>query len=257
MGGVDLDVADYLRGNFSLPQNISFGNNQSQSLNNQNGQIRPLPEPSDAEIGDLFVEEALQRQRLAGLTASEAMMLNHNPMLAGKVWLPDAMEEDETDWHPVFRKCRWYDLRRNVADGFPINGRLNPNLPAGAIWSVDEPVIWDVLRPCLEMASRIFVASLYLPFWDAVLDTQPGTHEWNGKERAGDGIQGVPYLAVDRQPSRKRDPRDLRALFDTYARHIAFSFYPVPDEVNPAPFGTLLSTPKAFDCGIPVTLLTC
>lgn len=194
----------------------------------------------------MFAEEALQRERLAGLMASEAMILNHNPVFQERLWLPD-IADDEAQWHPIFHKCRWYDLRRNVADGFPTNGRLNPNLSAGAIWSVDEPVIWDVLRPCLEMANRIFVASFEFPFWDAILDAQPGSHIWKGKERSGDGVQDVPYLAVDPKPSLQSSRDDLQKKFTDFARHIAFSFYPVPDEVNPDSFGTLLFAPSAFD----------
>lgn len=167
------------------------------------------------------------------------MILNHNPTFAGKPWLPD-LAHNENKWHPIFQKCRWYDLKRRVTDGFPVSGSLNPALPPGAIWTVDEPVIWAALRPCLEMASRIFVTSLGLPFWDAILDAQPMTHIWEEKHGLTEGLQDVtPYKAVDRDPRNQRSVGELSALFAAYARHITFSFSPVPDDLGGKPFGTL------------------
>lgn len=124
---------------------------------------------------------------------------------------------------------------RPVADGFPVNGKLDPRLPVGAIWSVDEPVIWDALRPCMDVASRIFVASLGLPFWDAMLDAQPGTHLWQEKMGYREGLKDQPYKAVDRDPKDQGEPKVLKALFNSYARYITFSFFPVPDDVNSKP----------------------
>lgn len=202
-----------------------------------------MPNPSNAEIAALFTEEASQRHRLAGLNAYEAMILNHNPTLAGQPFLPDDdPPEDEPPCHPIFQKCRWYDLKRPVSEGFPATGTLDPDLPAGALWSVDEPVVWAALRPCLRMASRVFEASLALPFWDAILDAQPGTatHRWDEKRGLGEGLRDVPHRAVDRHPRDQRSQEALRRHFDTYARHIAFSFFPVPDAVNSKAAGTFL-----------------
>lgn len=159
------------------------------------------------------------------------MFLNHTPTLAGRPWLPDLVV-NEANWHPIFQKCRWYNLKRRVVDGFPVNGRLNPGLPSDAIWTVDEPVIWAALGPCLEMASRVFVASLGLPFWDAILDAQPMTHIWQEKRGLGVGINDVPYKATDRDTGNQRSVEELSALFATYARYITFSFFPVPDDLS-------------------------
>lgn len=205
----------------------------------------------------LFTEEAWQRHRLAGLHAYEAMILNHTPTLTGEPWVPDIFET-EINRHPIFQKCRWYDLKRLVADGFPINGTLNSNLPAGAIWSVDEPVVWAVLRPCLDMASRIFEASLTLPFWDAILDVQPSTHLWHEKAGLGDNLKDQPYKALDRDPTNRcSSPTELRDQFTTYARHIAFSFMPIPDDLNRKPAGTFFPKVKTFECLSYEMSLTC
>lgn len=191
-------------------------------------------------MDELLAAEAFQRDQLAGLHSHEAMILNYNPTQAV---LPAWPKFDiiEARWHPIFKKCRWYDLRRPVADGFPSNGTLDPRLPPGAIWTVDEPVIWEALRPCLEMASRIFAASLNLPFWDALLNVQPMRDIWSDKDGLAHDIMERPYLAIDPDGTDQYPRRDWDQLIDIfadYAKDMTFSFFPVPDDPSYETEGT-------------------
>lgn len=59
---------------------------------------------------------------------------------------------------------RWYNLNEPILRGFA-GQSLYPELSDGATFNVDNPVLWNVLRPCLELANRLFKASARHPLY--------------------------------------------------------------------------------------------
>lgn len=64
---------------------------------------------------------------------------------------------NEAGWCEVFARERWFDLHVKVKGKLPNTvGAIGDD----DIWSVDNPVIWNEMRPCLELADRLLKASV-------------------------------------------------------------------------------------------------
>lgn len=224
--GTDISVEEYLSGDFKLSPTIYRPNKRPQPGLDDGQVIRPLPTPDNDELARLFSEEELQERWLGGMPVYQAAIFNNNPALLGGKRMPD-FEIDESKWHPFFQKNKWFDLKHKIVDDFPTNGKIDSRLPADAIWSVDEPVIWEALRPCIEMANRVFQQSLKHPFWDAIL---AGTHEWTAKMGQEEGMSESPYLAEDRDPAVRMPEEELKKNLLEYSKYFAISFMPLPDD---------------------------
>lgn len=66
-----------------------------------------------------------------------------------KVYQRKRVRIDETKWLSFLRKDRWFDWIQ-----YSPNKRSRPE----KTWSVDDPTVWDALRPVLELTHRIFKA---------------------------------------------------------------------------------------------------
>lgn len=128
--------------------------------------MAPYPQPSDYELDMLFGTEEAQIGLNAGLATWETGILREylvNGWPGGHRQtdqvMPHILEHgfgvnvDERNWHPVFAKDRWYDLRLPIADGtfFP---RAPPGINPSDVWSVDVQRVWEELRVSLELANR-------------------------------------------------------------------------------------------------------
>ncbi|KAI8623463.1 hypothetical protein F5Y19DRAFT_481665 [Xylariaceae sp. FL1651] len=67
-------------------------------------------------------------------------------------WIPillyhgELIKPNEESWLPFLRKDRWF----NFGDGEP--------LLSGGAWSIDHPLVWEVMSISLELANRILIA---------------------------------------------------------------------------------------------------
>ncbi|KAK4134463.1 hypothetical protein BT67DRAFT_343996, partial [Trichocladium antarcticum] len=115
--------------------------------------VPPLPRPSDEELDTLFAAERTQIAKNAGLTTAEVVLLTEH--LAGGLpgghrptdqVPPDYLDHglgygvtvDETSWHSIFSRGKWFDYNCPV-----LNTQYFPRGIAGItptdIWSVDNP----------------------------------------------------------------------------------------------------------------------
>jgi hypothetical protein len=133
--------------------------------------ITPYPRPSDHHLDMLFGTEKAQLDINRGLKTWEVGILGEH-LVNG--WpgghresdhrqpgqpMSDPLEHgygvhvDETGWHPVFAKNKWYDLRLPIVDGNFI--RSPPvNISPADVWSVDVPRVWSEVRVSVELANR-------------------------------------------------------------------------------------------------------
>ena len=118
-----------------------------------------VPPPLDSEVDRLFTSEEIQRQKFAGLRTWEATLLQDVRLyqggneLVGGCMISKRLVVKEVEWYPVFRKNRWIDYNVKLSE----SGIELPRKNGGrdAIWSVDNPVVWEELRPCIELANRL------------------------------------------------------------------------------------------------------
>ncbi|KAK4044120.1 hypothetical protein C8A01DRAFT_31721 [Parachaetomium inaequale] len=128
--------------------------------------LYPYPMPSDYELDMLFGTEQSQISRNGGLTTWEMGVLREhlvNSWPGGHRQLdpvmPHILEDgyrvmvDESAWHPVFAKSKWYDFRLPIIDGKITRGPL-PGIKDSDVWSVDVPRLWHELSVSLELANR-------------------------------------------------------------------------------------------------------
>ena len=133
--------------------------------------ISPYTRPSDHHLDLLFGTEKAQLDINGGLKTWEAGILGEylvngwpgghresdhrqpGPPMADPLDHGYGVHVDETGWHPVFAKNKWYDLRLPIVDGIFIR---NPplNIDPADVWSVDVPRVWSVLRVSVELANR-------------------------------------------------------------------------------------------------------
>ncbi|KAI1330664.1 hypothetical protein F5Y16DRAFT_425029 [Xylariaceae sp. FL0255] len=127
----------------------------------------PAPGHSNQGYDRVFLHEEIQRDWLRGIRTWEAASLNTHAYFGGSTGLiegihrpgdnntaevlqaayeKDGLRVDESKWLPFLQKDRWYDW---FEGGDPALGS-----PARC-WSVDNPEIWDVLKPSIELANRI------------------------------------------------------------------------------------------------------
>lgn len=118
-----------------------------------------VPAPVDSEADRLFTSERIQQHKFAGLRTWEAALLQDvrayqsGNELAGGCMISQRLAVREDGWFSVFRKHRWIDYNVKVSE----SGVDVPRKHGGrdAIWSVDNPAVWEELRPCIELANRL------------------------------------------------------------------------------------------------------
>ncbi|KAI1340259.1 hypothetical protein F5Y15DRAFT_380074 [Xylariaceae sp. FL0016] len=128
--------------------------------------VVPIPEPSLDELDALFFGEKLQRRQLtwaagalngvlhAGISGVHDVASAKTPLQQWDDFLEHHMMEiNEEAWIPLFRKDHWYDHNVNPLDDMqnPVPNIATPK----TVWSVDNPVIWNALRPSIQLANNI------------------------------------------------------------------------------------------------------
>lgn len=63
----------------------------------------------------------------------------------------------------IWSQERWYNVDKPIKEGFA--GELIPGLSDTDTWSVDNPALWNVLAPCIQIASTFFKVSAALPLY--------------------------------------------------------------------------------------------
>lgn len=118
-----------------------------------------VPAPVDLEADLLFTTERIQQHKFAGLRTWEAALLQDvkayqsGNELAGGFMLNKRLIVGEAYWLPVFKKHRWIDYNVKVREsGIDLPRKYDGR---DAIWSVDNPAVWEELRPCIELANRL------------------------------------------------------------------------------------------------------
>lgn len=76
---------------------------------------------------------------------------------------PTGMNINEDNWLPLFAKKRWYNLNRPISQ--ELWGPLDRYVDANATWSVDNPLLWDAMRPAIELSDRLMRATLLHPLY--------------------------------------------------------------------------------------------
>ncbi|EAQ87655.1 predicted protein [Chaetomium globosum CBS 148.51] len=111
----------------------------------------PYPTPTGDELDMLFASEKSQIDLNPGLTTWEMGVLGErlvNGWAGGHremdLVTPQILERgygvevDESSWHPVFAKSKWYDFRLPIVDGTLLRHPL-PGISGSDVWSVDVP----------------------------------------------------------------------------------------------------------------------
>ncbi|KAI1324609.1 hypothetical protein F5Y16DRAFT_402177 [Xylariaceae sp. FL0255] len=136
--------------------------------------LEALDQPgSNKEMDRLFWHEETQNQLMGGLETWEAEVLNrhvsfkkdallsagHDPADKGELekaafesYTRDGLQVDEKSWLPFLQKSRWFDWSPAAP--------FNQNKILGKDWSVDEPAVWDAMKPSIELANRILEAMI-------------------------------------------------------------------------------------------------
>ncbi|KAI1383746.1 uncharacterized protein F4822DRAFT_49224 [Hypoxylon trugodes] len=147
--------------------------------------VRPLdelPQPTNQGLDELFYSEMGQKSGiLPGFktwqTPAFDLDLYDKPPTLSNTWGHGKLYEiyrwdewldytkkfvkvDESKWLPCFQKDRWFDLRTN-----PLNSLINP-VPGFAesnpmTWSVDNEMIWDIVKIQLEVVNRILLRLIH------------------------------------------------------------------------------------------------
>lgn len=130
--------------------------------------MQPFPRPTDEELDLLFGTERDQVKYNAGLTTWEQAiwaeyLINGwagghrrgGSSLTHMMGFGYGVDVDESQWHPIFAKDKWYDFRRPILDQtyFP-NGI--PGITPYDVWSVDIQPLWKELRVVIELVNRWF-----------------------------------------------------------------------------------------------------
>ncbi|KAK4096088.1 hypothetical protein N658DRAFT_436869, partial [Parathielavia hyrcaniae] len=114
--------------------------------------LAPFAKPSDYELDMLFATEDFQLGMNGGLTTWELAVLNerlvngwpggHHQSDPNRPRLLETnglgAQVDESSWHPVFQKIRWYDFRVPIVDGKSTRHAVS-GIAATDVWSVDVP----------------------------------------------------------------------------------------------------------------------
>ena len=109
---------------------------------------KPIPVGTPVELDTLFMTERFQHEINDGFKAWQIPSLNRGLEPA----VDSSLTVDHTQWHPIFRKERWYDLKSPVD--------LNDQSMTAPVWSVDNPDVFYELGMCVEMANKIFDQAL-------------------------------------------------------------------------------------------------
>jgi len=150
----------------------------------EGGVLEAAPKPAPEKLDAVFQGERYQQRLLCGLRTWEVGSFNkwlpygflggheaQGPRGEAQNALFDtySVQVNETAWHPVFHKSRWYDLKTRIKDKVP-----NASVADDAYWSVDVPELWAELSVVLEMANRIMIASASLPLLVPSAPLPPG-----------------------------------------------------------------------------------
>jgi hypothetical protein len=171
--------------------------------------------PSGDELDMLFATEKSQIELNPGLTAWEVDVLSEylvngwagghrqiDPVTPHILERGYSVEVDESSWHPVFAKSKWYDFRLPVIDESLLCHPL-PGINEADVWSVDVPRIWSELRLSLELANRWLCHMAHGPWLNHLIHEQQV--EWMEAEPTAAELDDPRHLGPNRKPWRIPD----------------------------------------------------
>ncbi|KAK3294382.1 uncharacterized protein B0H64DRAFT_185741, partial [Chaetomium fimeti] len=201
----------------------------------------PYPMPSGNELDMLFTTEKYQIDQNAGLTTWEMDVLGehlvngwaggHRRMDSVTPHILDrgyGVEVDESSWHPVFAKGKWYNFRLPVIDGTLLRHPL-PGVNESDVWSVDVPKIWNELRVSLELANRWLRHMAHGPWLNHLVHEQ--RVEWMDAEPTAAELDDPRHLGPNKKPWRipgdikvYDGEKTLKAIADLLAPRLVWTF---------------------------------
>jgi hypothetical protein len=131
-----------------------------------------FPMPSCREIDVLFSSESIQRSFNTGLTTWEIALLQTLTTPVGQDptskqiarWQASPIVVDESQWLNTFKKSRWVNCTEKIYDYEP--GCIAMGLTPTDTFSVDNPIVWRELSPCIELANRFLKLSFHGRWYD-------------------------------------------------------------------------------------------
>ncbi|KAI7775330.1 hypothetical protein LA080_007047 [Diaporthe eres] len=206
-----------------------------------------LEMPDDAALDKLFLDEADQRSRLCGLPMYQAVVFNDN------MPVEDGLRErvNESSWHPVFQKARWYNMDLPLEHEYPNPGRLLPGLLPNPTYNVDDPVFWAALQPAIQLASDILTISFNLPFNDAVRSVRRGQNLWRGVRPTG--MVDPPHIADNPREGQETSRQEKYDWLMYNSKRVQISF--MAPKVGYAKMGSAVTYPAPSKLGAIVMLI--
>ncbi|KAL3417895.1 hypothetical protein PVAG01_10905 [Phlyctema vagabunda] len=174
--------------------------------------LQPLFGSRYSEARDKFDDAVrkYQRDHLAFYTVKELQDL-------GAIDNPDAKLGDlQNPVHQLYNRTLWRDA--NIPLGHGLAGT----------WSVNNPRVWEVLVPCLRLAS-MFLNNIHVwPWFDALLFSprdRIDTDEDNEPPEPPDDSNGHSHLhefgyRMAKIVAGSRDDKEAKEMFDFTARHV-------------------------------------
>lgn len=136
--------------------------------------------------------ENYQRSRFYGFAAHELEQLEVLTALRNE----SLSSQLNNSVHPMYARDRWQTVAQMPRHYGPVPVRGDHK----GYWVAENDVVWNVLRPCIQMASIMLTRAAYLPWWDALFNATRTT-----------------LIPID---PRRMDPKDAgKILFSFHAKY--------------------------------------
>ncbi|KAH6632248.1 hypothetical protein F5144DRAFT_246348 [Chaetomium tenue] len=202
----------------------------------------PYSMPTGDELDMLFTSEKSQIDLNARLTTWEMGVLGEHlvngwgeghremdPVTPQILERGYGVEVDESSWHSVFAKSKWYDFRLPIVDGSVLRHPL-PGINGSDVWSVDVPKIWSELRVSLELANRWLRYMGHSPWLSQLVHEQ--RVEWMEAEPTAAELDGPRHLGPNKKPWRIPDEskvydseKTLKVIAELLAPRLVWTFF--------------------------------
>ncbi|CAG8950879.1 hypothetical protein HYFRA_00003096 [Hymenoscyphus fraxineus] len=182
----------------------------------------PIPDPNDENY--VFTQEEVELHEIMRKKEKRALRDFDISLLSdmGCWGLENALPNDlSCPIHPVYRKLRWVDKQaKDVKIGDGVLGD----------WSIDNPVVWDTLVPCLRLATMMLTNMKLFPYIEALMFSKWEVIEGDQLYKATPAQQkyGVHWIRLNNDSgplSEERWERCLRNLA-TYRTKWEFALAP-------------------------------
>ena len=145
------------------PINIADWREAEEKKGEEVGQTRPS---NMYEWDHLFRTERTQTNRLIGLKSWQLSAwwraVGGRDLREPGTYLGDTFILHDHELPKVWRREQWRDNGQRIHDCPGFQDHWIPDLDENEIFSVDNPRVWNALRPVLELASRLLQMLCYL-----------------------------------------------------------------------------------------------